>query len=299
METNKIRLDNFVAKKFNISRTQAKEYIKSGNILVNNQVLLKPNLLMEEDANVELIKEDKINSDNEMQPSNQKIDIVYEDDYIFIVNKPNGIIVHPTNFELTNTLANIMKRIFIEKNIPLFGDKLRNGVVHRLDKDTSGLIIVAKNQQAYETFSKLIHDKKITRKYLALMYSHLKTKTLEVQAPIKRIDDTSKREVSTDYDAQDAITIFKEQKKYNNFSLVECELLTGRTHQIRVHAEYIKNNILNDPIYGVKHLNKHTKYGQYLVAYKIEFDHPFIKNKKVCVQIDLPKEFNEYIKMNG
>lgn len=296
-KSKKIRLDNLVASKFKISRAVAKKYILNGFIYSNNEKLLKPNLFLDESIEIDLIKNDL---ENQKEVTSIKkwdfdLEIVYEDEYILVVNKPSGIIVHPTNFEQQYTLANILKSIFEKKNIDFFGDYSRNGIVHRLDKDTSGLLIVAKNIDVYNCFIDLIKNKKVKRKYVALIKGSLKSKTIKIDAPIIRINNSNKRIVSNESDAIDAITIFKELKKFDNFSLVECELITGRTHQIRVHAQYLNNNILNDPLYGDNY-KKTTKYGQYLTAYKLSFKHPFLNNKLIDIKIDIPIEFMNFIK---
>ena len=298
------RLDVFLATNYKISRTIAKQKIEQGLVTVNKKTIIKPNYQVSEEDLIEFDENNKENNSGflgkktELKPWKKDIKIVYEDEYIFIVDKPNNIIVHPTNYETEKTLANIIKYLFDKKKIKPFGDNLRMGIVHRLDKDTTGLIIVAKNEKSYNEFINLFICKKIVKKYLALLYGHLKTKTIEVQAPIKRIENSNRREVSKDLDAKEAITIFKEIKKYDNFTLAEIELLTGRTHQIRVHAEFIKNNVINDPIYGVKHINKTTNFGQYLVASELSFFHPFLK-KEIKIKLDLPKEFKEYISKYG
>ncbi|MDE6894304.1 MAG: RluA family pseudouridine synthase [Malacoplasma sp.] len=298
------RLDVFLSAKYKISRTAAKQKIENGLITVNQKIVTRPNYAVSENDLIDCNQNDIKNNEqlskknNELKPWKKNLKIVYEDDYIFVIDKPNNIIVHPTNYVTDKTLANIIKYLFEVKNIKTFGDKLRMGIVHRLDKDTTGLIIVAKNEKSYNEFVNLFISKKIIKKYLALLHGHLKTKTVEVQAPIKRIDNTNKREVSKDLDAKEAITIFKEIKKYNNFTLAEVELLTGRTHQIRVHAEFIKNNVINDPVYGVKHINKTTNFGQYLMASELSFNHPFLK-KEIKIKLDLPKEFKEYIDKYG
>lgn len=296
-KSKKIRLDNLVASKFKISRAVAKKYILNGFIYSNNEKLLKPNLFLDESIEIDLIKNDL---ENQKEVTSIKkwdfdLEIVYEDEYILVVNKPSGIIVHPTNFEQQYTLANILKSIFEKKNIDFFGDYSRNGIVHRLDKDTSGLLIVAKNIDVYNCFIDLIKNKKVKRKYVALIKGSLKSKTIKIDAPIIRINNSNKRIVSNESDAIDAITIFKELKKFDNFSLVECELITGRTHQIRVHAQYLNNNILNDPLYGDNY-KKTTKYGQYLTAHKLSFKHPFLNNKLIDIKIDIPIEFMNFIK---
>lgn len=292
------RLDVYLTTKFSISRTLSKQKIESGLVKINNKVITKPNFQISDNDVIELEEVNEETVKKELNPWNIKLDIVYEDDYIYIVNKPNNIIVHPSNYETEKTLANAVLSLFNKNKLKPFGDTLRMGIVHRLDKYTEGLIIVAKNQKAFDEFTKLFLNKEVEKIYLALLYGHLKTKVVEVDAPIKRVDNSSRREVSTDFDAKNAISIFKEVQKYKDFSLVEVKILTGRTHQIRVHAEYIKNNVLNDPIYGPKHNNKRTSYGQYLYASNLKFIHPFTK-KEININLDMPKEFKEYIKNYG
>lgn len=292
------RLDVYLVDKFSISRNIAKQKIGQSLVKVNDKIITKSNFQVKENDIVELNNINVEIKNINMKPWNKKIDIIYEDDYIFVVNKPNDIIVHPSNYEVDKTLANIALNLFNDKGIEVFGDPLRMGIVHRLDKCTEGLLIIAKNQESFDKFTKLFLDKDIEKTYQALTDGHLKTKVVEVHAPIKRVDNSNKREVSTDYDSKNAISIFKEIEKYKDFSLVEIKILTGRTHQIRVHAEYIKNNILNDPIYGPKHNNKRTKYGQYLFANNLKFFHPFLK-KEINISLEIPKEFKEYIKKYG
>lgn len=292
------RLDILICSKFSLSRSIAKHKIENNLVKVNNKIISKANTKVKTDSEIILLEEIKEEKEQTLKPWKKDIDIVYEDQYILIVNKPNDIIVHPTSYEVTNTLANIIKYIFESKKIKYDGDELRMGIVHRLDKCTEGLLIVAKNKKVFETFTKLFLEHKVEKKYLALLHNHLQTRTVEVDAPIKRVETSTRREVSKDLDAKDAKTIFKEITKYKNFTLAEIELFTGRTHQIRVHAEFIKNNVVNDPIYGPKYINKTTKYGQYLVAYKLKFIHPFTKNE-VNINLDMSKEFKEYIKKYG
>ncbi|MCF0217625.1 MAG: RluA family pseudouridine synthase [Malacoplasma sp.] len=296
----KIRLDILVAKKFELSRVIAKQKIIDGQVFVNNKQINKPNFLVDAKTTIELheTKKEIKQPETLLKPWKKAIEIVYEDEYIFVVNKPNNLIVHPTKYENQKTLANIIANLFIEKKIPFFGDPLRNGIVHRLDKDTQGLIIVAKSQAAFDAFVSLFINKKITKKYLALVYGFLKTKTVKVDAPLKRNNDTILQEVSTDFDAKDAISIFKEMQRFKNFSLVEVEIETGRTHQIRAHAQFINNHIINDLLYGDKNEVKIKGLGQYLVSYSLEFIHPFLK-KEININLGMPKSFKEYINKYG
>ncbi len=303
MEIQKIRIDMHLAKISNIPRTEAQKLISNGCVKVNNKIINKNNQLI--NPLVDKIEINKINSKKEntkneinfsIKPFNSNLEIVYEDEYLFIVNKDSGIMVHPTTFNETNTLANIIKYHISKNNINSKIDNIRMGICHRLDKDTSGLIVVAKDDLTYQKMVNLFKDNKVEKTYTALLFGNLESKQLDVDAPIKRIDGTNKREVSTDSDAKDSFSSFTLLKQYEKFCLVEIKIKTGRTHQIRVHAKYIKHNVINDPIYGVS--KNTTKYGQYLVANKIKFINP-ISNKLISVSIDLPKEFNDYIKKNG
>lgn len=296
-----MRLDQYLVKIKNISRTEAQKLIKDNQVKVNNKIINKNNYDVKEDADIKIIEkiESKINKnkqENGLPIWEHDIEVVYEDKDLLVVNKESGIIVHPTSFNEMNTLANALKYYFLKNNIVNEFDDFRNGICHRLDKDTSGLIVVAKTKETLNKMVDLFKENKIKRIYSALIVGRLETNKLEVQAPLKRISATNKWEVSSDFDALDATTIFYKNKEFRNFSLVNCELLTGRTHQIRAHAKYIKHNIINDPVYGPS--KKTTKYGQYLVANKIRFIHP-ITNEVINLEIDLPKEFEGYIAKYG
>lgn len=298
--SNKIRIDLYISELKQISRTEAQELLTLNLVTVNNKICNKKNTLINpetdcikiEDKNVEITT-----NKNELIPIDKKLNIVYEDDYLLVINKESGIIIHPTSFNEQNTLANYVKAYFIKNNIKLdFIDQNRLGIAHRLDKDTSGLIIVAKSQAVLDLIQKMFAENKIQKKYLALMHGVLETTQIDVEAPLKRINNTSKYEVSSDYDAKESFSSFKMIDIFKGFCLCEVLIKTGRTHQIRAHAKYIKHNILNDPLYGES--KKTTSYGQYLVANELIFEHPITK-KSIILKIDLPKEFNEYIKKYG
>lgn len=296
METKK-RLDAFVSEQQNCSKSFASKLIANSCVSVNGKTITKSGFLVKQTDQVVVIQKEVETNKKEtdsLKEWKKEIPIVYEDKYIYVVNKPSGIITHPTSHETNNTLANALKFIF-KKDESIFKIPYRYGIMHRLDKDTSGLLMVAKDQKSLEVFTEMIQKKEITRKYLALINGKLKTKVVEIQAPIKRIKETNKMEVSNDYDADDATTIFTMVYPYKNFSIVSCELKTGKTHQIRVHAKYMKNPIINDPVYGN---GKATKYGQFLVANELAFFHPFLK-KQINIKIDQPKEFSDYIKKHG
>lgn len=302
MDGNKIRLDLYVSKIKHISRKESALLIDNQLVKVNNKVITKKNhLICEGKDSIEigelLLDKTQDSKSNQLIPWESDLTVVYEDQYLFIVNKDSGIIVHPTSFNEQNTLANQILFYVNKNNINTeFKNDIRLGICHRLDKDTSGLIIVAKQKKAYDLILDMFAKQEIKKTYLCLLHGTLETINICVDAPIKRIDGSNKREVSQDYDAKDAFTSFKLINSYKGFCLAEAEIKTGRTHQIRVHAKYIKHWIINDPLYG-KSKNT-TKYGQYLVANCLSFIHP-ITNDRVHVDINQPKEFTNYISKYG
>lgn len=301
MENNKVRLDIYVSQKLNISRSEAQKLIDNNCVSNKQKILNKRNLMVDIDNNGIVINNNLNNEskakENILTPYKHNLDIVYQDDYLLIINKESGMIIHPTSFNEQNTVANIVK-YYIDNKLIKSSIKQDNrmGICHRLDKDTSGLLVIAKDNKTFEKMSKMFKENNVKKIYTCLLFGVMESKQIDVDAPIKRVDGSNKREVSSDFDAKDAFTTFTLIKAYEKFSVVEANIKTGRTHQIRVHAKYIKHNVINDPLYGLT--NKTTKYGQYLVANKIEFIHP-ITNKLVSVKIDLPNEFIKYIKENG
>lgn len=292
----KTRLDIKIAEINAISRTKAKSLIINSLVKVNNKIINKTNEFVNDLDNIEILPY-PISESSVLKPSKKKIVILYEDEYLLIVNKPSGQLTHPTNMNENDTLANSVKNYFIEKGITtdFEPDDKRWGICHRLDKNTSGLIIVAKCKECFTKISNMIEEKKVKRFYLALIWKSLKTNIVRTELPIKRKNSSNERIVSTDNDSKESITIFSEKKKFDDFSLINCELETGRTHQIRVHLKYIGNPIINDPIYGIN--KKTTKYCQYLTANKISFIHPYT-GKNISIEIKMPKEFLQYIKEN-
>ena len=177
------------------------------------------------------------------------LDIVYEDEYLLVVNKPSGMVVHPALGHYTNTLVNGLMY-----HTSLSNDNIRPGIVHRIDKDTSGLLLVAKNDDVHVLLSEELKLRKVNRKYLALVYGVINNDTGTIDAPIGRSLFDRKKMSVTDINSKDAITHFKVLERYKDATLIECTLETGRTHQIRVHMEYIGYPIVNDPVYGKKKL---------------------------------------------
>lgn len=300
-KNNKIRIDFFICKKNNLSRQKVEHLLKNNQILLNNKICSKKNTLI--NPEIDEIKINNILNNNKdkvhkILPLKIDLEIIYEDKYLLIANKPSNIITHSTNYEENNTFANIVKNYFDKNKIIYdFKDESRMGICHRLDKDTSGLIIIAKNQKILSLIQKLFQKNEIKKTYLALLNGNLENKIIDVDVPIKIIKGTSKYQVSQDYNAKNAFSTFELIKNYNHFCLVKISIKTGRTHQIRVHAKYIKHNILNDPVYG-ENKKQVTKYGQYLFANQLNFIHP-ITNKLIDVKIDMPGEFLYYIEKYG
>ena len=235
----------------------------------------------------EIVVDDELDYEIHVEAENIPLDIVYEDDDLLIINKESGMVVHPAPGHYTGTLVNAL----LYKYNLSSGENHRPGIVHRLDKDTSGLMVVAKNEWAHEKLSDMLSKKEVERKYLAIVDGVIKHETGTIDAPIGRDVNNRQKMAVTDVNSKDAITHFKVLERFDNNTLIECILETGRTHQIRVHMAYIGYPVSNDPLYG---RGKTTEFGQMLHSYSIRFKHPRT-NKELFYTIDCPKEFNDYL----
>ena len=231
--------------------------------------------------------EDEVNLDD-LIPTNIPLDIVYEDEYLLIINKPSGLVTHPAPGHVTDTLVNAL----IYHSKVSSNGTFRPGIVHRLDKDTSGLMIVAKDIKTMELLSDMIKNKKIERKYLAIVDGVILHDTGTIDAPIGRDEMNRQKMAVTAKNSKEAITNFKVLKRFKNNTLIECSLVTGRTHQIRVHMNYIKHPVSNDEVYG-NHKNT-TSFGQMLHSKSIRLIHPII-GKELYFEQTPPKEFMDYL----
>ena len=281
-ENDGLRIDSYLANELDLSRSKVQKLIKDGLVLVNGNKVSNSYTVK---LNDEIEVNDDLNYDINVEPEDIKLDIVYEDDDLLIINKASGMVVHPAPGHYTGTLVNALLYRF---NLTS-GEKNRPGIVHRLDKDTSGLMLVAKNDETLEKLSNMISTKNVERKYLAIVDGLIKHDTGTIDAPIGRdINDRQKMAV-TDKNAKEAITHFKVLERFTNNTLIECILETGRTHQIRVHLAYIGYPVTNDPAYNKK---KSTEFGQMLHSYSIKLNHPRT-GKELSFTVEPPKEFND------
>ena len=282
VEENNIRLDSYLAKTLNISRSKVQKLVKQDKILVNGNILNSSYLLSIGDV---IRVNDELDFDIHIKSANIPLDIVYENDDLLVINKPSGMVVHPAPGNYDNTLVNALLGKY-----ELSNDVLRPGIVHRLDKDTSGLMLVAKNDYAHDKLSNMIKEKEVKRTYIALVNGVINHETGTIDAPIGRDNKYREKMMVTDVNSKNAITNFKVIKRYPRHTLVECNLETGRTHQIRVHMAYIGYPIVNDSVYGKEIIDK--DFGQLLHSKKIEFDNPR-DNKHLMFEVDAPKRFYE------
>ena len=259
-----IRLDNYLTKELDESRSQVSKIIKNGEVLVNKKRVKAGYILKKGD----IIEVNHEPLDDSIVPEKMDLDIVYEDDDVIVINKANGVVVHPAPGNYHGTLVNGL--LYHTKLSDLNGE-VRPGIVHRIDAYTTGLLMIAKNNKAHEFLAKELAEKKTYRKYVALVWGNIKNDSGTIDAPIGRsLSDRKKMAVLAG--GKEAITHFKVLKRYGEVTLIELKLETGRTHQIRVHMDYIGHPVVNDPVYGNRRLIDDT--GQCLHAKTLGFIHP-------------------------
>ena len=283
VKENDIRLDSYIAKELDISRSKIKKLLEEDKILVNGEVEKASYKVVIGDN---ILVNDELDFNIDIKGEDIPLDIVYENDDLLVINKPSGMVVHPAPGNYSGTLVNALLGKY-----ELSNDKIRPGIVHRLDKDTSGLMLVAKNDWAHDKLSKMIKDKEVKRIYLALVDGVINHDTGTIEAPIGRDPNYREKMIVTDVNSKDARTNFKVLKRFKNHTLIECILDTGRTHQIRVHMKYIGYPVTNDPLYG-KCFNK--EFGQMLHSKEIDFNNPR-DGKRIHFECDAPKEFYEIL----
>ena len=271
-----------------VSRSKIQSHLENGCILVNGKVEKSSYKLSEGDI---ITVEDFKPEVSDLNPEDIPLDIVYEDDDVIVVNKPKGLVVHPGAGNEEHTLANALK--FHSENLSSLNGEFRPGIVHRIDKDTAGLLLVAKNDQAHAFLSNQLVDHTLGRKYYALVLGVIPENEGKIIAPIGR-DQKFRQKMAVDLlRGKEAETNFKVIERFRECTLVECALKTGRTHQIRVHMTYIGHPVIGDPIYGKGNRVIYDE-GQLLFAHEIHFIHPKTK-KEMTFSVDLPTYFKEIL----
>ena len=284
-----VRLDKFLSTVLSdVSRSKIQQYIDEGFILVNNK---KEKASYKLDINDEIEIADFPKEESDLVAEDIPLDIVYEDDDLLVINKPCGLVVHPGAGNFEHTLANALK--FHSDNLSSLNGDFRPGIVHRLDKDTAGLLVVAKNDVAHAFLAEQLKDHTLGRRYYALVKGVVDEDEGKIIAPIGR-DKKNRLKMAVDIrNGKDAVTNFKVIERFKDYTLLECILETGRTHQIRVHLEYIEHPVIGDPLYGKGNRTLY-KDGQLLFAHHISFIHPKSK-KKMEFDVPLPDYFKSII----
>ncbi|GAD15801.1 RluA family pseudouridine synthase [Lentilactobacillus otakiensis] len=248
-----------------VSRSRAKNLIDDGHVHVNGEAA-KPKYKVKPNDQVEI--EDAKPQPISLEPENIPLDIVYEDDDVIVVNKPQGMVVHPSPGHPDHTLVNAL---LYHSPLSTINGEYRPGIVHRIDKDTSGLLMVAKNDAAHKFLSQQLKEQKSLRKYVALVHGRISEDSGVVNAPIGRSPKDRKKQAIVP-DGRHAVTHFEVLERFADYTLVACRLETGRTHQIRVHMKYIGHPIVGDPLYGPRKTIAGN--GQFLHAQELGFEHP-------------------------
>ncbi|MFA5776929.1 MAG: RluA family pseudouridine synthase [Parcubacteria group bacterium] len=293
-----VRIDKFLAQEFfSLSRGEIIRNIKEGKILVNKEII-KPSYKLKEndeiESNVSFKREEVIPNDG------IKLNIIYSDDNIIVINKQAGIQVHPDSNERKNTLANALVSKFPEiKDVhdESLGAYLRPGIVHRLDKDTSGVMIIARNQKTFDELKEMFQERKIHKKYVAIVYGQLKDKKGIITKAIARSESYKKQSIAgakTKTKVRGAVTEYKQLKRFNSYSLVEARPLTGRMHQIRIHLFSIGHPVVGDKLYKLKSIKANIlAKRQLLHAEETDFT---LFGKKFRFSAPLPEDFNVFLK---
>ena len=260
------RLDKALADLTTLSRSQANEEIKKGTVLVNGKAAKAKYAVKVGDVITYEIPEDET---LDYEAEDIPLDIIYEDEDVAVINKPQGMVVHPSAGHTSGTLVNAL--MYHIKDLSTINGVVRPGIVHRIDKDTSGLLMIAKNDISHRALAEELKDKKSLRKYLAIVHGNLPNDRGMIEAPIGRSEKDRKKQAVT-AKGKEAVTRFQVLERFGNYTLVELTLETGRTHQIRVHMAYIGHPVAGDPLYGPRKTLKGQ--GQFLHARTLGFTHP-------------------------
>ena len=281
------RLDKYIASELEeMSRNSVQILIKNNNVLVNGKVE-KANYILKNGDKIEISIEDPVESD--ILPENIPLDIYYEDNDVIVVNKPDGMVVHPAVGNTSHTLVNAL--MYHCKDLSAINGVIRAGIVHRIDKDTSGLLVACKNDFAHQSLSNQFFNKEVKKIYYAICIGEIPHNLGKIDAPIGR-DIQNRQMMTVTENGKRAITHFKVIERFKGYTLLEINLETGRTHQIRVHMKYIGYPLLGDPIYGPRKVE--GSHGQFLHAKVLGFKHPRT-GEFIQFESPLPDYFNEKI----
>ena len=281
-----LRIDKYLSNKIkNMTRSSISRAIEKELILVNGKSI-KSNYKVAKGDSIEIFKEEEFI----LHPFEMQLDIAYEDEHLVIINKPQDLVVHPGYGNTENTLVNGL--IYNKMKLGNASDPIRPGIVHRLDKDTSGLMVVAKSDEAYYKLIDMFSNQEVKRYYLGIVHG-ITDELGTVDKPIGR-NRSDRRKMDIDLYGKEAITHYKRIEHFDNFSLLDLELETGRMHQIRVHMQSIKHPVVGDLVYG--HSNKYGIKTQLLHSYKIEFIHP-ISGKEILIETEIPDRFLHFMKI--
>lgn len=286
----KKRIDAYISEqKENFTRSKVQRLIEEKKITVNGKNV-KSSYKVQENDTIEIIEEEPIQTD--IKPQDIPLDVIYEDKDIIIINKQKGMVVHPANGNYDGTLVNaVMAKC--KDSLSGIGGEIRPGIVHRLDKDTSGAIIVAKNDEAHVNLSNQIKNHEVTKTYIALVRGIIKENEATIKMPIAR-SKTDRKKMAVDPKGKEAITHFEVLERFENkYTLLKVNIETGRTHQIRVHMSYIGYPLIGDEVYS-NGKNEFGIKGQCLHAWKLDFRHP-ITEKPMHIEAKMPEYFEEVI----
>ena len=285
-----IRLDSFIKSYSDLSRTYIASLIDEGYVTVNDNIVEKSSyktklhdIINVTEKEIEVL---------DIEPEDLPLDILYEDDDILIINKARGMVVHPSNGHESGTLVNAIMYHCKDKLSSING-VIRPGIVHRIDKDTSGILCICKNDESHKSIASQFKEHSNIRKYLAIVKGEIPKDSGEINKPIGR-DKRNRLRMAVDRDGKEAITRYKVLKRFIGYTYIECELLTGRTHQIRVHMKDMGYPLLGDLLYGKVDRNFIKLDGQILHAYYLELNHPKT-NERMAFKSELPEYFKEIL----
>lgn len=290
VESGGKRLDVYLCEELSeLTRSRIQKLIAEGSIAVNGAAA-KANLKLKPGDRIEVVVPQP--KEVEITPEEIPLDIVYEDDHMLVVNKPQGMVVHPAAGNFSGTLVNALMA-YCGDSLSGINGEIRPGILHRIDKDTSGLLLVAKDDAAHLGLSQQIKEHSLTREYLALVHGRIKEDSGTIDAPIGRDEKNRKKMTITEKNSRNAVTHFFVEERFDKYTFVRCRLETGRTHQIRVHMSKGGHPIVGDPVYGRKK-EEFKLHGQLLHAWKVGYIHP-VSGEYMEFSRDLPDYFKQVI----